>query len=306
MKVLLSLLMFLSIWPCYGQEVDKNFEQGQEFFGNKDYEKALKSFKKAFKKSPTVHIKFWIAHTYAEMENISEAKPLFLEIVKSNHQGSERAMSLQNLANCYAILKQSDSAHFYYDLGIAEFPSMASTYFNKGQLLYSESLFSSAKEQFDKAIEIESGDWLYYQKRLEVCFATQNYECALNDLKKVKQLNPEMKLEFNLAYCYSMLKKYEQADSVFQLIYDDQNPAFLNNYGLNKHNLGNSDEGKKLIMQSLELAPNNSFAYRNLALISIDKKEFKKACQHLNKALSLGFKKQYGGEVSDLIIEYCN
>lgn len=285
---------------------DKNFEKGRELFGSSEYEKALKSFNKAYKSNPTLRVKFWIAHTYAEMEEVAKAKPIFLEIVKSEYHGSERALSILNLANCYATLKQSDSAHFYYDLGIAEFPSMASIYFNKGLLLYSESSFSNARIQFDKAIAIEPNVWLYHQRRVEVCFATLDYDCALKGLKKVKELNPEMKLEFNLAYCYSMLQKYQQADSIFQLIYDDQNPAFLNNYGLNKHNLGNSDEGKKLIMKSLELAPNNSFAYRNLALISIDKKEFKKACQHLNKALSLGFKKQYGSEVSDLIIEYCN
>ena len=290
----------------YGQEVDENFVKGQEFFGNKEYEKALRSFKRAYKSNATLRIKFWIAHTYAEMDNIDKAKPLFLEIVNSNHQGSEKALSMLNLANCYSSLKQSDSAHFYYDLTISEFPSMASAYFNKGQLLYSESSFKAAKAQFDKAIEIESGDWLYYQKRLEVCFATQNYECALNDLKKVKRLNPKIKVEFNLAYCYSMLEKYEQADSVFQLIYNEKDAAFLNNYGLNKHNLGNSEEGKKLIRQSLKIAPNNSFAYRNLALIAIAQSKPKEACKHLNRALSLGFEKQYGSEVGDLLKKHCN
>ncbi len=280
-------------------------QKGTELFFEKQYEDALKNFQKEYKKNPSIEVKFWIAHTYAEMKEISKAKPIFIEIIKSEHNGPEIAMSLVNLGNCYRSFKQLDSAYFYYNRAITEFPKMASGYFNKGQLLYSESKFEEAKANYDKAIEIESEDWWYYQKRLEVCFASQDFECALNDLIKVKQLNPNAKNEMNLAYCYSMLERYEEADSVFQLIYNENDAFFLNNYGMNKHNMGKTKEGKEIIMKSLSLNPNNSYAYRNLAVIAIEEKDDEKTCEYLNKAKSLGFEKNYGKEVNKLLTKHC-
>lgn len=305
LTLLLTPLLLMSVLTVTGQDKSKDMKQGTEYFFNKEYDQALRSFKKEFKTNPTIEVKFWIAHTYAEMNDLGQAKPLFLEIINSKHTGPEIAMSLVNLGNCYRSLNQTDSAHFYYDRAITEFPKMASGYFNKGQLLYSESKFEEAKKHYDKAIEIESKDWWYYQKRLEVCFTSQNYECALNDLIKVKELKPDAKIEFNLAYCYSMLKRYEEADSVFQLIYNENDALFLNNYGMNKHNMGKTKEGKEIIMKALVIKPDNSYAYRNLAVIAIDEKDKSKACEYLNKAKSLDFEKQYGKEVNELLILHC-
>ncbi|WP_338814235.1 tetratricopeptide repeat protein [Bernardetia sp. Wsw4-3y2] len=304
--VFYMLLLFICLFAfsAKAQQASKTMQEGQSYFANKEYDKALKKFQKEYKKNPSIAVKFWIANTYAEMKDILQAKPLFLEIATTD--APELGMALVNLANCYVSLKQVDSAHFYYDRAIKEFAQMASGYFNKGQLLYSQSKFEEAKNNFDKAIEIETNNWWYYQKRLEVCFASQDFECALKDLIKVKALNPKAQNEMNLAYCYSMLKKYEEADSVFQVIYDGKDALFLNNYGLNKHNMGNSEEAKEIISKSLAIKPTNSYAYRNLAIIAIDEKDMEKGCEYLNKAKSLNFEKNYGKEVNQLLIKYCN
>lgn len=299
-------MISLSVLTVKGQDKSKDMEQGTEHFFNKQYDQALKSFQKEFNKNPSIEVKFWIAHTYAEMNEVNKAKPLFLEIVKSNYSGPEIAMSLNNLGICYVKLKQNDSAYFYFDKAIKDFPKFASPYLDKGQLLYSESRFEDAKKSFDKAIELDSTNWWAYQKRLEVCFASQDYECALNDLIKVKELKPDAKIEFNLAYCYSMLKKYEKADSVFQIIYNENDALFLNNYGMNKHNMGKTKEGKEIIMKAIKIKPDNSYAYRNLAVIAINENDKNKACEYLNKAKSLGFEKQYGKEVNELLLKQCN
>ncbi len=240
------------------------------------------------------------------MNEISKAKPLFLEIIESDYSGPEIAMSLHNLGICYAELKQKDSAYFYFDKAIKDFPKFAGSYLDKGQLLYSESRFEEARRSLDKAIELDSTNWWAYQKRLEVCFATQDYECALNGLIMVKKLKSDAKIEMNLAYCYTMLNRYKDADSIFQLIYNENDAMFLNNYGMNKHNMGKTTEGKEIIMKSLSIMPNNSYAYRNLAVIAISENDMTKACEYLNKAKSLGFEKYYGKEVNELLLKYCN
>ena len=40
-------------------------------------------------------------------------------------------------------------------------------------------------------------------------------------------------------------------------------------------------------------------------MIAIDEKDSTKACEYLNKAKSLGFEKQYGKEVNELISIHC-
>jgi tetratricopeptide (TPR) repeat protein len=305
LSVILKILFLLCVLTAKGQEKSKEMKQGTEYFHNKQFGQALKCFQKEFKKNPSIRVKFWIAHSYVEMNEVGKAKPLFLQILKSNFSGPEIAMSLSNLGVCYVKIKQNDSAYFYFDKAIKDFPKYASPYLNKGQLLYSESKFEEAKESLDTAIELDSTDWWAYQKRLEVCFASQKYECALNDLIKVKKLKPDVKNEMNLAYCYSMLKRFQDADSLFQLIYDEKDSFFLNNYGMNKHNMGKSAEGKEIIMKSLSIQPDNSYAFRNLALIAIDENNKTKTCDFLNKAKSLGFEKHYGNEVNELLLKHC-
>jgi tetratricopeptide (TPR) repeat protein len=306
MKITLFITTLLfSFQMSFSQEMSENMKVGTDHFGKKEFELALKCFLKEDKKNPSTNVSFWLGHTYAELNQIDEAKSIFLKIVQSGNQGSEYAMSLVNLGNCYRSLKLNDSAYFYYDRAITEFPKMASGYFNKGQLLYSESKFTDAKIHFDKAIEIEPNDWFNYQKRLEVCFASKDYECALQDLLAVRRLNTNAKNEMNLAFCYTMLEKYEEADSIFQMIYKENDAFFLNNYGMNKHNMGQTAEGKKLIQKSLSINPNNSFAYRNLAVIALSEGDEIKACEYLQKAKSFGFENQYGTEVEELIIKHC-
>lgn len=305
MRYFILLLLSAISFSAISQEKSKLMKEGMDYFYQKEYDKALKAFRKEFNKSPTVEVKFWMGYCYAYMKEVTRAKPLFWEIANSSYQGPEVAMSMVNLGNCYAELHQADSALYYYDKAIAGFPEFESAYFNKGQFLYASGRFEEAKQNFDKAIELKPDDWWYYQKRLEVCFASSNYECALRDLIKVKELHPETENEMNLAYCYTMLQRYQKADSVFQKIYNDRDPVFLNNYGFNKYKMGHPDEGKALIMKSIAINPENSFAYRNLAVISLDLNDAAAACKYLLKAKELGFEKNYGNEVNEMLNKFC-
>ena len=157
---------------------------------------------------------------------------------------------------------------------------------------------SNLKINFNKAKS-------YYQKRLEVNFASANFEEALNDLLFIGKINPKIQNKMNLAYCYSMLERYSEADSVFLTIYDESDAFFLNNYGFNKFKLGDSKLAIETINKSLSLQPNNSYAYRNLALIAINEENLQLACKHLFKARELKFKMNYGDEVDKMIEQYC-
>ena len=59
------------------------------------------------------------------------------------------------------------------------------------------------------------------------------------------------------------------------------------------------------INHSLILLPNNSYAYKNRALVYLNRKDNDKGCADLNKAIELGYTEQYGDEVIKLINENC-
>lgn len=306
MKTRLFIFLTLSLFiQGFSQETSKNVRDGMDHFSQMEYNEALKCFLKEERKNSTTEMYFWIGYTYAALNEIEEAKPYFLKIIKGGNQGPEYAMSLVNLGNCYRKEKP-DSAYYYYDLAISEFPGMADAYYNKGTLLYAQSKFEEARVNFDKAIEIDSSVWTYFQKRLEVCFATNDFESALTDMLKVRELNPEVRNEMNLAFCYSKLERYQEADSIFQMIYNENDALFLNNYGMNKHNMGATEEGKALIQKSLSIKADNAYAYRNLAVIALAEGNKSLACEYLHKADSLGFAKNYGDEVQKLMTENCN
>jgi Tfp pilus assembly protein PilF len=59
------------------------------------------------------------------------------------------------------------------------------------------------------------------------------------------------------------------------------------------------------IEKSISMAPGNSYAYRNRALIYMEKDEDELACADLLTALNLGFSTYYGEEVAEFYEKHC-
>lgn len=305
MRNIALMICLLIRCTSFSQAETKLLKTGADLFFKEDYTGALKIFEKEAKKNSSYETKFWIASCHFKMKEFSIAKKEFLNIINSQYKGPELAMSIVNTGSCYRSLNKIDSALYFYDMATTLFPKLVSGYFNKGQLLYSLDKFEQAKEMYNQAIVIDSNDWINYMKRQEISFILLEYDGALKDLIKAKALNPELKIDFNMAYCFSMLERYFEADSIYQKIYDASDPMFLNNYGFNKHKLGQTELGIELIQSSLRLNAGNSYAYRNLGVIALDQGNYPKSCEHLEKAKKLNFFSSYGSEVNDLLQKYC-
>ncbi|MGB5024235.1 MAG: hypothetical protein WBO44_02745 [Saprospiraceae bacterium] len=61
----------------------------------------------------------------------------------------------------------------------------------------------------------------------------------------------------------------------------------------------------KDINKSIEMMPNNSYAYKIRALINIENKQIKLACQDLELALKLGYIKQFGSDIKEILDQHC-
>ncbi|NUY81275.1 tetratricopeptide repeat protein [Flavobacterium sp. MAH-1] len=73
-----------------------------------------------------------------------------------------------------------------------------------------------------------------------------------------------------------------------------------NNRGYAKMKLGDLNGAMSDVNQSISLSADNSYAFRNRALIYNEQNNVEAACQDVKKALELGFTKSYGDELENL------
>lgn len=86
---------------------------------------------------------------------------------------------------------------------------------------------------------------------------------------------------------------------------EPEEPLNYNNRGYIKYKLGDLEAAEKDVNYSLSLYPQNAYAYRNKALIFIEKEQTTEACEMLEQAVQYGFTVMYGDEVQTLMEKHC-
>ena len=82
-------------------------------------------------------------------------------------------------------------------------------------------------------------------------------------------------------------------------------PLLLNNRGFLYYKKKEYNRALKDINESISLYENNSYAYRNRALVYLALDLKKEACRDLEIATFYDFKVNYGPEVESLMKEHC-
>ena len=138
----------------------------------------------------------------------------------------------------------------------------------------------------------------------------KNYEKAEKLMKKAVELEPEASIYLNnLGFIYLQSEQFEKAEAIFNESLEKNDlmkPILLNNRGFARFKQGKLDLALEDFEASIELYPENSFVYKNLALLQIESGELNKACESLDMAIKLKFTKTYGDEVINLQTQYCN
>ncbi len=91
------------------------------------------------------------------------------------------------------------------------------------------------------------------------------------------------------------------------LVTDDnsQIPLIYNNRAFAKYKEGDYDNVLKDVNYSISLYQDNSFAYKNRALIYLALNKSELACNDIQKAIALKFEESYGNEILNLKEKYC-
>lgn len=303
MKTSLVCIWILFAGISFGQKSER-FLTAKAFYLNNQYKEAEKLLVKEYKENPSIGVTFLLASTYYEQQKYKQSIPLYHRLYQTGDTNIQKDC-IPYLCASYDRLKQKDSAYYFANLGIEQFPKEGVNYTNKAFLLRADMKFSEAKEVFYQCYKMDTTKYERLQNYIDICYKTKDYDECLRGLFLMRTLHPEYAIEMNFGYCYSMMENYKAADSVYQIVNKMDDPLFLNNFGFNKFKLGEKEKGIELIQQSLKLMPDNSYAYRNLAIIALEEGDKKKACMYLNKAKKLNFQMKYGDEVNTLLLEHC-
>ncbi len=189
----------------------------------------------------------------------------------------------------------------------------SSTYhFKNGSAEYQLKNYSGAIVDLNKAISLQSDYKEAYYVRALCESELKKYPLALADFNKVISIDPDYKDAYlNRAfYVKEKTGDYEGAvedyNKYIELNKGNNNAFAYDNMGFAKFKMNDLTGAMNDVMISIKLDAKNSYAYKNRALVYIAMDSISLACQDLNKAIELGYSRNYGAEASDLINKYCN
>lgn len=217
-------------------------------------------------KDITVSLLVVRAQSHYLKNQLEEAIVDYKKILSYGPIESIESMTFLNLASSLVKIKKNDEAISYLERCLNKYPKFLLG-INNLAFRYSE------KGEYLKSLEL-------YEKGLKLSLQLKpNEDGQVNFSKKLIGEKGSDKISIGLIY---------------------------NNMGYVKYKLKRYEEALIDINKSIELYPENSYAYRNKALVYIDLKLNDRACKEMEKSIELGFTSQYGSEIQDLKEIHCN
>jgi len=310
-KYISIILCFICLQSCNQYEKEKHFDEAIAYFKDKKNEESLKSFDKVISLDPSDY-ESWVfrgrvlhrmkrneeafaslnraisirpsstlAYNYrARLYTLTDQPALGLldinRVLKTNRKDTS-ALVLR--AGIYLDLKQFDRSIEDCNTLLGQDPGNADAFFCRGTVLKYMGKKEEALHDFNAAIKLNPAYPIFYNDRAFILVDMERYDEAIQDYNKAIQLSGK----------------------------DDQKVlAFAhNNRGFASFKTGNIPGALKDINYAIELFPENSYAFKNRALIYIKLKEVNKACQDIDRSLQLGYTKKYGDEVLKLQERHC-
>lgn len=187
----------------------------------------------------------------------------------------------------------------------------------EANLLYILQQNEKAIKRFDKLIALNNEDEESFVYRAILNKRLGLFEAALSDFKQAISVNPNYDFAYEARadfYTYTLSQNFEQAIEDYTKVIDNfsknipnQNKAYVyNNRGFARYQAKDFEGALEDINASLQLFPDNAFAFKNRALVYLAFAKTDSMCADLTKAKALGYEKKYGQEVNQLLSENCS
>lgn len=169
--------------------------------------------------------------------------------------------------------------------------------------------FEGAHKVCTEAVALDSTNLAAWNNLAITCDEMGLKNDAQIALDKIMSIDSTYVAAFvNLGFKYQgegdHLKAIEYFDKVVEI--NDKEPLAYSNRSYSRLKLGDLKGAMKDINRSIDLYSVNSYAYWVRAQIHLEKGNKKEACEDLSMALALGYTRQFGSAVEDLVKEHCS
>lgn len=310
------ILMLLLFFSCENstENAEAKIEAAVTAFNENNFETALKAVDEILKENPkdyfALTIKGRALFALDKKEVALEALNQAIAINPEYYEAfAHRGMIYFTMTNYETALKDINTAieHDAKNVDLLEI---------KANIFYALGDFENATNFYNQVIAIDSKRYDAIVYRGNCNQKLNKKDLILPDFEKAIALNPEKVFAYQsradyLTYTLKdkfeiAVKDYDKIIALFNAEISDENRAYVyNNRGFAKYNLGKFDEALQDIEQSLKLFPENSYAYKNRALVHLGKGDKALMCKDLAQSETLGFTKEYGNEVMELMQKNC-
>lgn len=318
--ILLTLLIgSLSVAETFGQTFKEKILEAVELMEEGDFESAIEKIDLLIEEEPKAPLLFIIkGDAYQKMDRrFSNDTLAFRRAMDCYNQAleidAENYSAFLAKGNLYLLHRKVDEAINDFSAAVKYAEDEQERYealINRGAIFSYTNQFEKAIADYKKVLEIKPDMHSAYSN-LAMIFMRKNELTKAEDLcQHAITLAPEDKTyKNNMGMIRMRQERYEEAEQIFSELIENYTSISLalalNNRGFARTKLGKLELASIDIDESIQLYPENSYAYKNKAILLIAQKNKPMACQNLSKAIELGYATLYGTEVQDLMDEHC-
>lgn len=216
-----------------------------------------------------------------------------------------------NLFKRFRLLEQSVNDYSEAIKVAEDEEEQISALINRGVVLSVLKENRKAINDFKTVLELRPEEHTVYTNLALIYMSLEEYQKAEDLCQHAISLAPESSLyKNNLGIIKIKKEEYAEAEEILNEVIDEGEetylPFALNNRGFARIHLDKLEEAEADIDRSIAIHADNSYAYKNKAILLIKKKQPAEACQMLKKANDLGYTLIYDEEVNELIDQHCN
>jgi len=269
-------------------DAEAYYKRGVEYFGERDYDKAISEFTQAIRLNPKyAEVYYYRGGVYEIKGEHDIAISDLTEAIRLNPKYAE-AYYCRGLV--YGGKGDYDKAISDYNQAIRLNPKYAEAYYNRGNAYSYKKDYDKAISDYNQAIRLNPKYAEAYYWRGNAYSYKKDYDKAISDYNQAIRLNLKYaEVYYNRGNAYSYKKDYDKAISdLTEAI--RLNPKFAEAYigrGLVYGGKGDHDKVISDLTQAIRLNPNDAEAYIGRGLTYSIKKDYDKAISDLTQAIRL-------------------
>ena len=233
------------------------YSRGSVYHNLKQYQKALSDYNKAIGLDPSYHYAYnGIGNVYSAMKEGNEALPFYNRAIELD---PNEPIYYRNRALAYRQLSQLEEALLDYNKAIEVDSTYDMPYNDIGNVYYYDRKDAhKALPFYNKAIELNPNEPIYYRNRASAYQKISQFEEALSDYNKAIEIDSTSAITYNnRGLIYYDMKDYKKAllDYNKAIELNPKSTLYIKNRRLVDQKLGNTDKTQKENEKTKELKP---------------------------------------------------